>query len=446
VKVIGSEEVLLNFLIAGLIDVKGDDDKLVKLQEVSKQLATNLQKNPALALPYTLVALDPDTPPDNSVVTEVLNVLSKNWLTYRNTFQQTPIHVVRAILLEALVRAMPSSDHIALILSICARNLLPHRQLSNEQEIWSSVLFTAELQVDERASKEWTTPSEINIADFDVEGLEPITIKQQAVNIIAKSLTTDVIGTVAKSYTDSIGTHTIEEGNQYTPHSHQGHWAATFGPKMANVIATNINKAVNAASIEDVDLAKPIECIAEALTGYLGTTFSSFTAASAGLERRTNLLWWKEAMYSSSIRTSYRTLDLHSATALMAFDLYNQLPCFSPASVSAFLYEAVLTLNSVDEEQTYPIAELIKSVNDDSKLAPLRSTIAAILPEAGGRGLLVELLAKNLGDAQMVGQSLGISADLKLTMADWSQWLLGDLMVLRAVEQAKLSKSAEVEA
>ncbi len=441
--VINSEEVLLNFLVAGLIDVKGDDEKLVKLQEVAAQLANNLENDPALALPYVLVALDPDIAATNDLVIKVLAVLSKSWLTYRNTFQQTPVQVVRAILLEALMRAMPYCDHIALIIAICARNLLPHRQLSHEQEIWSSVLFSAEQQVDSRAAKDWTTPSAIKIASFNVEGLEPINIKQQSVAIEEGDLQLDCVAAVVKTFHSAGKNTTVENGNPYALSNHPAQWATHFGIKMAKVISTNINEAISGTAIEEVDLAAPIERIAVSLTGYLETTFTSFAAATSGLERRTNLLWWKEAMFSSYIGQSYRTLEPQSAATLMAYDLYNQLPCFAPASVAAFLHEAVHALTNTGEIKSYSIVEWVGAVNNDTKLAPLRNTIESILPKVNGRGLIVELLAKNITDVGILEETLGIDAGVKLTMAGWSQWLLGDLMVLEAVEQAKSVTSVE---
>ncbi len=434
-----SEEILLRFLEAGLIDLKGDDDKLEKLQSVAGELAANVQKNPKLALPYVLIALDQEAPADDQVVRAVLETLSKTWKTYRNTFQQTPIQLVRAILVETLAKAMPSDDHIALIIALCIRNLLPHRPLTNEETIWKSLLFSAEHQVDQRAIKEWTTPSEIKLSPFEMSDFEPITIQQKEVVINAEAIKLNCMATAGPQYYDTSKNRNValEDGNPHWASQQNQYWVTEFGSRLSTVIANAINKTISEATIEDIDLSQPITRISDALSDYLSQTFQSFSAATSGLERRTNLLWWKEALYSSSIGESYRILEMPSAAVLMAFDLYKQLPCFSPASVTAFLAEAVQKLSDIDSQKTYSVTEFINAINKDVKLVSVRSSIVELLPEYDSRGLVVALLNKKhdslLFDEEAIKYRLGVEADTDLKASDWARWILGDLMVLRAV-------------
>ena len=102
---------------------------------------------------------------------------------------------------------------------------------------------------------------------------------------------------------------------------------------------------------KEVDLPAFTTETARAISDHLTKTLQAVSTASAGLQRRTNLLWWKEALFSPSARISYRELSPTDAAVLMAFDMHQQIPTFSPASVAAFLRETVVSLPTLDPEE-----------------------------------------------------------------------------------------------
>ena len=71
-----SDSVLLRFLSGGLINVGGDDTKLEKLQATSQGVAGISKKHPSKVPNYSLIAFDPEAPPDDPVALEVLVILS----------------------------------------------------------------------------------------------------------------------------------------------------------------------------------------------------------------------------------------------------------------------------------------------------------------------------------------------------------------------------------
>ena len=75
-------------------------------------------------------------------------------------------------------------------------------------------------------------------------------------------------------------------------------------------------------------------------------------------------------MYSPSARRSYRGFSGAALAGLMAFDLHNQVPTYSPASVSAFLFEAVNSIADKNDPAAYPIAELARELIIPLDLAP----------------------------------------------------------------------------
>src|ERR1700761_7666962 len=107
-----AEEYLLHFLELGVIDVGGVDDKLEKLRSTSRELAADLARSPAKTAVITTAAADPETPAADESIVAGMAMLKKQWITVSNTFSSTPVAVVRAILLEALVLASRKSETI----------------------------------------------------------------------------------------------------------------------------------------------------------------------------------------------------------------------------------------------------------------------------------------------------------------------------------------------
>tara|TARA_Y100001956_G_scaffold62448_1_gene62469 strand:- start:553 stop:1272 length:720 start_codon:yes stop_codon:yes gene_type:complete len=235
-KEINGEEVLVSFLSVGLIDVNGDDEKLLKLQAAAQALEKQLNKNPYMALPFVLASSNPDVTEDNSSIVSSLEALETVWKTYRNAFQETPILVARGILLEALVGAMSSHDHIALIVASCVRNMLPHREMGSEEEVWSRVLFTAESKVDKRATKDWETPTQIELPKFKFPEIEPPKIVKEPVSINTKTLEIECAKAVSNQIIVNGGAQSLENGNPYNQANQKPNFAEVFGTRMAEVL------------------------------------------------------------------------------------------------------------------------------------------------------------------------------------------------------------------
>ena len=161
------EDVLLRFLGKRLINVGGDDAKLERLRQTAVDLSSQFSKEtPAKVTPFALVAFDPDVPITDPTIVQVENALRKRWATYVNTFSGTPVTVLRAILLDALVRACGQNDTVAVAFVASARNVLPFTEADGEQEIWIEILREIERKVEERAEREWATPASISIPDL----------------------------------------------------------------------------------------------------------------------------------------------------------------------------------------------------------------------------------------------------------------------------------------
>jgi hypothetical protein len=434
---------LQGFLNKGLIDVGGDDTKLEKLSQAAKDLAGTLKKKPSKALSYSLIAFDPDAPEDDPVVQEALAALQNRWATYRNTFAATPIAVIRAILLDALVDAAEEDDRVGVCFVASARNALPLLPVDNERDIWIGIVEQVERRVDARAEEEWATPETISVQPMEYE-VPAITAPEVKTGEASESdLQNGMFAAAGPTYQQPRQGNVATNGNPHWPQNQQ-QWVYEFGARSGTAIAAAINAAMSEIEVSQPDLAEPFSKLATAVSGYVDNTLKSISAATAGLQRRTNLLWWRESLYSPSAGKSYRELPLSVAAALMALDLFDTVPLFSPASVSAFLSEAVLRLQSAGGHGKRPVRDLVAEAQDHSDLASLRAAAAKLVVVPDGRGPLLALIghaahidARNADDFQRL---TGVPASSELDAVAWAGWLFRELQASKAATDTSSAK------
>ena len=439
-----SEDVLLRFLGTSLIDVGGDDDKLGHLRQTAKDLSAILAKTPAKAAPFALVAFDPDAPATDPTIAEVENALRKRWQTYVNTFADTPVTVFRAMLLDALIRAAGTNDSVAAAFVASARNVLPFMAAGGEQEIWTEIVSEIEGKVEARAEREWATPASITVPEikFDTPSAVEIRISSKKAN--RSSLDQKLRAAAGPhSHVPNQG-DVATNGNPHWVHQHPTQWAYEFGTRTAEAIGDVIDRATGNLSVEGIDLPGITEDMVKVMSGHLTTTLQAVSGATDGLQRRTNLLWWKEALFSPSARMSYRDMSTFDAAALMAFDMHGQIPTFSPASVAAFLQETVIALPTIAPEEKASIRELVETTRDTDILSDLRTEAGKLVAAPAGRGSILALIghpdAVPQVDDRRFRDLVGVEADTALTLPEWSVWIFRELQAARAVTEASAPK------
>ena len=438
------EAVLQRFLNNGLIDVGGDDTKLEKLSQAARDLAGTLKKTPAKALNYSLIAFDPEAPAGDPVVQEALEALQGRWATYRNTFSSTPVAVIRAMLLDALLIAASDDDRIGVCFVASARNALPLLHADNERAIWRDAVQRVESQVDARAEAEWATPDSISVSAMSYEAPVIAAPEVTPAKVARTKMQTDMLAAAGPQYTDPQQGTVATGGNPNWPQNNPAAWSGEFGRRSAVAISDAIDAAIAKIKITTPDLVEPFNQLASAVSAHVDDTLKAVSLATAGLQRRTNLLWWKEAMFSPTARKSYRELPVTVAAAQMALDLFNAVPLFSPASVSAFLGEAVLGLSDGTNGVKWLVRDLVVECQEFETLAPLRSVAADLVAAPEGRGPLLALIghpthanAKEESSFQMLS---GVPADAELDARAWAGWIFRELQAAKAASDASPAK------
>lgn len=422
------QEFLLKFLEVGAIDLKGDDTKLDKLRATAKDLSATLRKAPSNTARFTMVAADPNIAATDPTIEEAMASLRKQWETVANAFAARPVNILRAMLLDAIVQAARSDDAIAVAFVNTARNALAHSETADEAEIWREAVSEIETKVDARAEAEWATPEMIT-----VDPLQYIPPALAATDYEAP--TTDRSALQAKIHSAAGPWGGTDPKNPHSPHSQPQQWASEFANRMSVVIADALDEMAEELAPRPVDLAGPLSLLAKAVSAHVEKALASFSGATAGLQRRTNLLWWKEALYSPSAHASYLDLPPFEASALMALDLHEQVPTYSPASVSAFLREAIRCL-PIENNGERDVAGLVRDSRTATSMQPFRALAAQYAPAPVGRGQLLSLIGhphdSSADEAMTLRALAGMDASLKMTPSDWGTYLFRELQSARA--------------
>lgn len=425
-----AQEFLLRFLEIGAIDLKGDDVKLDKLRSTAKDLSAALRKAPSKTASFTMVAADPNIAAADPTVEEAMAALRKRWETIANAFAGCPIGILRAILLDATVQAARSDDAIAVAFVNTARNALAYAETSNEAEIWREAVSEIETKVDARAEAEWATPEMVTVDPLHYTPPAPVATDYEAPTVDLSALQANIYS--------AAGPWGPNNPNQYQLNQPQ-QWSKEFANKMSVAIAEALDGMAEKLAPAPVDLSGPLSTLAKAVTAHVDKALASFSGATAGLQRRTNLLWWKEALYSPSAHASYLDLPPFEASALMALDLHEQVPTYSPASVSAFLREAIRCLPAEKDDQgngERDAASLVHDARTAASMQPFRTLAAQYASAPVGRGPMLSLIGHPQDSSAVEATTLralsGVDASTKMTPSDWGTYLFRELQTARA--------------
>lgn len=430
------QEFLMRFLEIGAINLHGDDTKLEKLRATAKDLSAVLRKAPSKTISFTMVAADPLAPPTDPVMEEAMAALRKRWETVANAFSGPPVNVLRAVLLDAIVQAAREDDSIAVAFVNSARNALAFAETADEAEIWCEAVGEIETKVDARAEAEWATPEMISVEPLKYTA-PPASVAEFEAPTIDRSVLTEKIHSAVGPW------GTVAPKNQHQLNSYPQQWSQEFAKLMSNAIADAADALAAELAPAPVDLSGPLSSLAKLVTTHVEAALTSFSGATAGLQRRTSLLWWKEALYSPSAHESYLEMPVFQASALMALDLHEQVPTFSPASVSAFLKEAIRCLPAEPESEgngRREVAELVRYAKAAALMQPLVATAAQYATAPAGRGPLLSLIGHGKDPTVTEAASLrafcGVDASAMMTPVDWGAHLFRELQAARATSDS----------
>lgn len=409
---------LQKFLDLNFIQIK-EDENLAKLRKAGGELARKLSNNKAKIISYTLIALDPEVKANNSDLNEAKKIIIKNWKTFITNSGDTPVPIIRAVILEALETMSKETDYACLIW-LAGRNVIKHYKLGRESELLTKFLLDLGNKIEKEAVESWSLPSESKIAKLTLK-IEELT-----------GATLDK--TEAENHLKAAAIHKgWGEGgeNPYAPNQNNVNWPKFFAERAGQGIASVVNKALKSQA---KGITASLSQAQEALNGLLIQAQSGILQKNSLMQTRTQLLWWKEACYSESLKQSYWELKDGLLQVALANDFSSFVPFIYPNSANFFLKETHRVLIS-EEGKRMKISEILKLINAVSE--ELKTIFVEYKAEEGRISLMNFLkgLVWKRHEPTQFKNIVGISATTEITLDEFTLWLFHDFQALKIAKQ-----------
>ena len=436
---------LEKFLSAGLLHEIGDDDqKLNYLEAAAKDLSGKLQKNQIDVVRFTLSGLDPEVSLEDPSLAEAEAALAKHWKTLRHKFQDSPRQLLRAILLDAVNRRC-ANDTTAATVWLSGASIFPHLNVShNERQLLAEFLISLRDKAEETATEAWELQDDslISIPDQPTFALNPIVPIKASTKYLEEHLQK------AAGTHDKAGT-ALENANPYYPNAATYQWTAEFASKSSKAI-TALMDSVNAKTVEAIQ-----ESLDEFKSNYeegIGLLFESLQKIIYGLTSsrkaeamRGELLWWKQTLYSRTLKKSYRGLDTAKAAFAMAFDLHKVVTAFHPASVEFLLREAFRNVMGGKADGKFTIAALAENLTEGGETEFRLGILDGFYKNWVGQLPLTALIKKkfeNAGESasEIKQQTIGRLLETEISGDEFAVWLFRDLQAHRLATTKNTSK------
>ena len=296
-----ANELLQKFLDVGLFNFGDDDQRLKDFLGASEDLAKELARSPEKVIPWVLVAIDPAVPDAEPVLDEVEAAIKSRWNSFRNKFPERPKAFLRPVIWEALCQAAAGSTEIASAIWLSGASVLPHLASRKEQGIVEEFLLAQGQTMETAGEQAWALPQ--SGAEFRAPALALTFPKIQTANLDRTALEQ---GLAAASGPTNRQNQQIPNANPNWTHQPQ-HWSWEFAPRAAAAISEQVNKALVPLANQVSALAEQADPQLKEFSKAISVAINLWVNASVkGLAQRSALMWWKEVLYSPSLRKSYR--------------------------------------------------------------------------------------------------------------------------------------------
>lgn len=376
----------------------------------------------AEVIPFTIVGLDSETPPEDPVFDQVTKAIVREWSTYENVYPgERPRQLLRMVTLAAIDAASALDGAVAAAAWYTAANWLtvgntPGGAVSE---------FVARLgsQTEEQAVELWKRPS------TETSFRMPARTSAEMKPIEKFSLRNDIADDLKEAFEEGVANL---KGNHPQLRSNPEAWIAAMTPKLASVIlsaiATGGNVVVDRVNAAGLVSAEGMKEFATSIGEKVREALAEAERAASGRDLRSDLLWWRQSLYSPSKGGSYRDLEAHEAILAMAIDLHGLIPSIAPHSVEFVLRE---TARASGLDVTITVADLVGLARDHRGL--WAEAYSAEVPERPRR---TPALAVALADHGSTEEWLGRASAASLPAPDAAVWLFRELQASRIVSRS----------
>jgi hypothetical protein len=420
------DKFLQEFLKTGLFDIGDNDDRLNKLRlsinDLEKEFNNDFSKLPS----YTLVALDPNISEIEPALIETEAIVVKYWETLRSKYPTMPVQILRGVILNALNNVGKGDPLAARVIYLTAINFYPYAKLNSEKKVVVSLVTDLGDIAEENAVEEWSLIEEE--PSLQLRTLKITDFKFGSISIDSKQLNADL--KVAINSEPTQGYHIGHGANSI--------WGEHFAKKSSEGVIKAISSALEqfSKSLSPASIETPINNFFSEFKKLLDTNLKASFASITAVERRSKLLWWKETLYSSSLKKSYRGLDKNLLPVIMGADLNKQLPEITPISVDFLLRDTLYLLND-KKDDSIKFKDYLVAISESSTKAILKSFLNE-LNEQAGRISVTDFIGLLVNDRITLADfqnRTGISEDEEITLTELSVAILHDLLTQRLISE-----------
>jgi len=432
--------VLQDLVEAGLIDkLDGEDSRLEKMAQASAKLSADFRKSRKLLVPAILAGLDTTVSATDPLILKANEALINEWPTVTSVHADIPVMLLRGLLLDACAQAGEGVN--AAILWLMAADTLPYSQLGREESTVRNMLLDWAGEVEKEATAIFQEPPTKKGA-VQAVGQATTEAKTEINFEFDRAGFTSAIGA-------ALGPHGIngqQMGPDPTPHwpSQNQSWVEGASKRLGAAVADQIEALGQCLSgqqkVVDQKLAYHLQQFQTNLQNAIDTIdVNSKKGAAENL--RTDTLWWFEALYSSSLRKSYREIDSKLAAIVMAADLLALCPVIAPASVAHVLAEAVNRLHGATFDNHVPLLEILNALKALGNQLPAGWISVRFKPPADGRLCLrdtvVLALSHQESDTTALLRRASIPAGTEMSLPEFAKAVFRQEQALRLTLTSK---------
>jgi hypothetical protein len=411
--------ILQKFIDSQLIQLKNDDE-FKKLKDAATNLSQNELKKKENVSSYVLCALDPNIKSNDICLERTKVRVIKQSPTVLSQSKDMPRTILRAVILESLyTRALNDIDY-ARIFWYIGSNVINYYSLGNEKILLHNLLNEIGEIVEKEAIKDWSLVNSIAVEEIDDFNLKIET---------AKSIQTNV--TTFKTEFHNAFQHTAWGGENpyYHPQNNQN-WGNHFTKHGAESISKFVENSIQKQSEALNVISKQINEYMSDLTPFFEKISSQAIKGVSSVNNRSQLLWWKESLYSPSMKKSYRELPSEILAFVMAFDLYFIITQNYPISVDYLLKETIKSIIPSDEEYSFDtfIQNLSKHKNYIQNLGIKHSYSDN---RTSFLNYIISLANDEVIGSENLKSNLGIDSKANIKVEELAVWLFHELQANR---------------
>lgn len=428
-----SESILQIFLNNKFIKTS-DAGNIDGLNKAVASVKANLTKKKPNIIPYCLVALDPQISETDPIVAEVESIIIKNWPGFKNSTstKDKATTYVRVVILQALAQ-LAKDEQLAAIIWLTGRNVLSFYQTQKEREAMSELLVRMGNQFELGSRKYWSL-NEPTIGDVKALSISVSATKTGGFN------QEEMTNHLKAAAVHSGWAHQAGAGeNPYSPAQNNVNWPNFFAERAAQGLTEVINSALTnqEKSITSIagSIQKDVNTYFAQFQQFFSEVANSLNQSAVAVNKRGDLLWWKQTLYSPILNESYRHQTAVVAAMSMAYDLSHLVGLSHPESVNYLLREALrdVFLEAASTEETF-----LFWIENALKITGSSRQILTSLENANpGRKSLGSAFANVLAtnDGSIFFTETGIDPNQKLSLSKLANWFFHDLMATKFATQ-----------